>query len=217
MKKLISKKTASAFLFLFMGLLPAQGLWAGPAGNSGFLGILEQGGVMMIPILLLAMAGLTLVLERTIFFLRHRPHREENIDRFLKESEENSLTPFREELESDLKDSLTLYVNQMERGLSLLNGIGNLAPLMGFFGTVVGMISAFAAIAAATTVNAKVVAVGIQMALVTTAGGLAVAVPVLAAFHVFVHLIQRTISKAELRIQEMTNGLPRLSEGPPGE
>ena len=73
------------------------------------------------------------------------------------------------------------------------------------------MISAFSSIAAATTVNAKVVAVGIQIALVTTAGGLMVAAPSLAFFYLFSHLIQNHYASTNELINGLCEKLPRLS------
>jgi len=74
------------------------------------------------------------------------------------------------------------------------------------------MIGAFASIAAATTVNAKVVAVGIQIALITTAGGLSVAVPALAFFYFFAHLIQTMFAKMDIITIEKVKHLPRYSD-----
>ncbi len=74
------------------------------------------------------------------------------------------------------------------------------------------MITAFAAIAAATTVNARVVAVGIQEALITTAGGLMVAAPTLFFYYLFTHVIQNRYTQAEEAIDALTSGLPRLTD-----
>ncbi|MEY8879953.1 MotA/TolQ/ExbB proton channel family protein [Donghicola sp. XS_ASV15] len=67
----------------------------------------------------------------------------------------------------------------LERGFRLLDTIAQLAPLLGLFGTVLGMISAFQALQdAGTQVDPSVLAGGIWVALLTTAVGLAVAMPV---------------------------------------
>lgn len=72
----------------------------------------------------------------------------------------------------------------LDRGMLVLAAVATVAPLIGFLGTVVGMIQAFDAIAIAGTMEPTLVAQGISVALITTASGLAIAVPV-AAFHVF--------------------------------
>ena len=70
----------------------------------------------------------------------------------------------------------------LERGLTILASVSTIAPLIGFLGTVSGMINAFDAIANADQVNAKVVAGGIKEALVTTAAGLIVAIPTMSFY-----------------------------------
>lgn len=68
---------------------------------------------------------------------------------------------------------------RLERGFRLLDTIAQLAPLLGLFGTVLGMISAFQALQnAGPQVDPSVLAGGIWVALLTTAVGLAVAMPV---------------------------------------
>ncbi|MDO6729653.1 MotA/TolQ/ExbB proton channel family protein [Marinovum sp. 2_MG-2023] len=67
---------------------------------------------------------------------------------------------------------------RLERGFRLLDSVAQLAPLLGLFGTVLGMISAFQALqAAGAQVDPSILAGGIWVALLTTAVGLAVAMP----------------------------------------
>jgi len=81
--------------------------------------------------------------------------------------------------------------------LSVLNAVANIAPMLGFLGTVSGMISAFYQIAAADQVSAKIVAAGIMEALITTETGLIVAIPVLLVYNYFIHRIDGFISDVE--------------------
>ena len=85
----------------------------------------------------------------------------------------------------------------LENGLVWLAAIANIAPLIGFFGTVAGMIKAFRAIAAAGDVEPSIVAGGISMALITTAGGLLVAIPIQLAYNLCVYLIDRIVVSME--------------------
>jgi biopolymer transport protein ExbB len=87
---------------------------------------------------------------------------------------------------SDLKEELVLETDEAGKAylsshLVILNTIGNISPLLGLFGTILGMISAFDAIAGAGTGDPRVVAGGISQALVTTATGLAIAIPTIVA------------------------------------
>ena len=72
----------------------------------------------------------------------------------------------------------------LDRGMLVLAAVATVAPLMGFLGTVSGMIRAFDAIAIAGVLEPSLVASGISEALITTAAGLIIAIPV-AAFHVY--------------------------------
>jgi biopolymer transport protein ExbB len=88
---------------------------------------------------------------------------------------------------SDLKNELVLETDEagkvyLSRYLVVLNTIGNISPLLGLFGTILGMITSFEAIAVAGTGDPKVVASGISQALVTTATGLAIAIPTIVAY-----------------------------------
>lgn len=75
--------------------------------------------------------------------------------------------------------------NRMERFLGGLNTIGNVAPLLGLLGTVLGLITAFGNIAMSGSGGPAVVAKGVQEALYTTAFGLIVAVPTIFAYNYF--------------------------------
>ncbi len=76
-------------------------------------------------------------------------------------------------------------VAELETHLGVLASIGTIAPLLGFAGTVTGMIEAFNAIASANDINVALVAAGISEALITTAAGLMVAIPTIIAFNYF--------------------------------
>ncbi len=91
----------------------------------------------------------------------------------------------------------TVEMAFLENGLVWLATIANVAAMIGFFGTVAGMIKAFRAIAAAGDVEPSIVAAGISMALITTAGGLLVAIPIQLAYNLCVYLIDRIVVSME--------------------
>jgi biopolymer transport protein ExbB len=84
-------------------------------------------------------------------------------------------------MESEILEQRT----RMERFLGGLNTIGNVAPLLGLLGTVLGLINAFANIATSGSGGPAVVAKGVKEALYTTAFGLMVAVPTIWAYNYF--------------------------------
>jgi biopolymer transport protein ExbB len=100
-------------------------------------------------------------------------------------------------IEQAVKTTGTIELGFLERGLAVLATVASVAPLMGFLGTVAGMISAFGAIADAGQVEAGLVAGGIKVALITTATGLLIAIPVNIAYNFFVTRIDTLIVDME--------------------
>ena len=89
---------------------------------------------------------------------------------------------------------------RFDTNLIFLGTLGNNAPFIGLFGTVLGIIRAFRDLSlaeASTGTSAQVVMSGISEALVATAVGLAVALPAVVAFNYFKTLLKRTISNTE--------------------
>jgi len=95
----------------------------------------------------------------------------------------------------------------LESGLVWLATVSNVAPLLGFFGTVIGMIAAFAAIEAAGEVEATIVAAGIKIALITTAAGLVIAIPINIAHNYFITRVDRLVLDMEESAQKMVDAL----------
>jgi biopolymer transport protein ExbB/TolQ len=91
---------------------------------------------------------------------------------------------------SALRDSMSESLIQLKQGLGFLATIGSTAPFVGLFGTVAGIINAFRNIAATGSGGMSVVSGGIAEALVTTALGIFVAIPAVAAFNYFTGRIE---------------------------
>jgi len=103
-----------------------------------------------------------------------------------------------ENLDRTLKKTTLDQVNRMEKALNFLATAGNTAPFIGLFGTVWGLMEAFRSIGMKGSANLAVVAPGISDALITTAAGLAVAIPAVIAFNYFAHRIMSV--RAEMDI-----------------
>lgn len=93
---------------------------------------------------------------------------------------------------------------RLERFLGILGTMGNTAPFIGLFGTVVGIIRAFHDLAMAGSGGPSVVAAGISEALVATAGGLAVAIPAVVLYNYFMKRVKdasSTMESSAIKIQ----------------
>ena len=109
------------------------------------------------------------------------------------------------ELEQAIDTTGTIELGFLERGLVILATVANVAPLMGFLGTVAGMIMAFASIETAGDVDPTLVAGGIKVALLTTATGLLIAIPTNIGYNFFVTRIDRLIVDMEQGTQQILN------------
>jgi biopolymer transport protein ExbB len=110
-----------------------------------------------------------------------------------------------DELEQAINTTGTIELGFLERGLVILATVANVAPLMGFLGTVAGMIMAFASIELAGDVDPTLVAGGIKVALLTTATGLLIAIPTNIGYNFFVTRIDKLIVDMEQGTQQLLN------------
>jgi biopolymer transport protein ExbB len=106
-----------------------------------------------------------------------------------------------------------IEMSKLERGLIVLATVINVAPLLGFLGTVVGMILAFQAIEAAGEVEATLVAGGIKVALLTTAFGLLIAIPVSVFHNYFISKIDTLVIDMEESAQKVVETLHSIEVG----
>lgn len=83
----------------------------------------------------------------------------------------------RDVMRESIREAASHVIHQLERYLNTLGTVAAVTPLMGLLGTVLGMISVFTEITTYGTGNAGALAGGISEALITTAAGLAVAIP----------------------------------------
>ncbi|MCD6277435.1 MotA/TolQ/ExbB proton channel family protein [candidate division WOR-3 bacterium] len=172
-----------------------------------------NGGPFMWPILIAAVIGIAYIIERFITFARAgvdpkkftenvvKKLKKGGVDaalKFCKASRspiarilEPTLLKYKEVgkdkaiLEEALSAAATTELAFLDRGMAVLSAVTTLSPMLGFLGTVSGMIRAFNAIALAGTVEPTLVASGISEALITTQFGLIVAVPTAAAHTYF--------------------------------
>ena len=173
--------------------------------------IMVKGGVLMWPILFCSIISLAIILERLCHFHRIRidiPEFFTSVRNLLQKKKikealdlcQKTRAPIARILacgiQNHKKDAQTQEkslsrvgsweVRGLEKHLRGLAIIGNIAPLMGFLGTVTGMIKAFIKIQElGGRVDASVLAGGIWEALLTTVAGLIVAIPTLVAYHYF--------------------------------
>jgi len=180
--------------------------------------LLEKGGVLMYPIILLSVIALAVFLER-LFSLREsnfvpRDFMERLMEKLNNKDIEAAKTMCAENRSSisivaaDILKNLNLpysrlmetaeesgryQAKRLERFQPTLQAISTIAPMLGFLGTVFGMIKTFLALAQYGAGNAQPLAAGIAEALITTAAGLCVAIPTM-AFYYFIRFRSERIT-----------------------
>ena len=106
---------------------------------------------------------------------------------------ERGATAMRESMEGFLIGNRQV----LDRGLVVLGTLGNNAPFIGLFGTVIGIIMSFKDLSDNPAGGPSVVMAGISESLVATAGGLMVAIPAVIAFNAFNRVVKRRLANAE--------------------
>ncbi len=108
-----------------------------------------------------------------------------------------------------MERQIAIEESKLERLTGIVGTIGNIAVYVGLFGTVLGIIRAFQDISAAGTGGMDVVIGGVAEALITTATGLAVAVPSVVLFNYFSRRIERFVDDMELAASEAADLIGR--------
>jgi biopolymer transport protein ExbB len=188
-----------------------------------FISLIIKGGPIMIPIIALSIVALAIILERfwallkirlnfqqfaqEIFLYLERGHLQKALERCEKVrhpiGEVFKLgilnhTLKREELESMMEREGDEQIQYLERYLGALLIIVGVEPMLGFLGTIIGLIQAFMTWEQlGTNITVSALAAGIYQAMITTAAGLIIAIP---AF-IFYHLI---VGRIKSHAQEMS-------------
>ncbi len=200
-----------------------------------FLEFNRMGGIFMYPLYLLSILGLAYILERFFFYYFKRKLYDEklleeckktdNHFKELKEIIETSKTRMGdvlreilrlskkrktvEELDKVLEMEINGQINELQRGFTIISAIISLAPLVGFLGTVSGMIAAFKSIYQADQVSVTLVAKGIYEALITTEVGLVIAIVMNFFYSIFVQKVERF---TQISIEAGENLIERIVE-----
>ncbi|MDR0662826.1 MAG: MotA/TolQ/ExbB proton channel family protein [Spirochaetaceae bacterium] len=194
--------------------------------------LFKQGGWVMYPLLVFSVISIAVILERTVYYLLTRSRSVRAIEelaafgkecgdwkgaakRFAEKRRRVYFLPlvaayfdsldeerhlFEERLFAEAKE--IVMVN--ERRLPILASVASIAPLLGLFGTVLGMIEVFQRLAAlGGRADVALLSDGIWVALITTAFGLFVAIPSLLAHHYFLRLVSGRSDYMELLISRL--------------
>ncbi len=117
------------------------------------------------------------------------------------------------EVEKAIQNAGTVEMSFLEKNMIWLNLVVTVAPMLGFTGTVAGMVKAFDSIEAANNISPAVVAGGISQALLTTAFGLIVAIIIQLFQNFFVSRIDRLVLDMEENSMQLVDHLYEMEAG----
>ena len=199
--------------------------------------LFNLGGPFMWVLLVFSIATITIIIERCIYIAWHDSRvtpLSNRVKQLLREGKKDEAEKMLSELGHKKTAATILYallsnskfgearmenaaeceaqerIRRMENGFNYLTALSSIAPLTGFLGTVSGMIGAFKSIAAATDVNAQLVANGIYEALITTVFGLIIAIAALVAYNLLVQRVDTFAAETSKCINCWMTCLPMI-------
>lgn len=209
----------------FLQITAAVAEQAQPAADDSisYLELLYKGGVIMIPILALSVVATYLFIERYLYI--KKASREDAriinyVTNCLRKGDvtsaidycEQSKSPFANmakkalfrvgspisDIESALQHTASVELAHMEKNLTILSAISAIAPMLGFLGTVFGMITTFHDIAVASDISMGVIADGIYKKMITSATGLIVGICAYCYYTYLNNMIDRVAVSLEM-------------------
>jgi biopolymer transport protein ExbB len=204
---------------------------ADAAQHKNLFSKLAEGGPMMVPIIGCSFLVTVFAMERFVSLRRGRVIPRPFVKRFLhqigegkldkeeaiqlcEESHSPAATVFAAvvrkwgrpsvELEQAVIDAVDRITPTLKKYLRLFNVIANVSPLLGLLGTVFGMINLFAMVAQSEAIGrSELLAGGISEALLTTAGGLCVAIPAVCVYVFFASKVESLVSELDATAHEV--------------
>ncbi len=194
------------------------------------LELINKGGVIMYLILPLSIVAFAIIIERLLYFRRIKTDEDKMINRLRVTMEkhhydealaicESNPSPITNLLKVGLEhkkygpqimkdavvDAAALEIPRLERNLSTLGTIANIAPLLGLLGTVIGNIGAFNIMhdMAGVGSDPALLAGNISVALLTTAAGIIVALPAVIFYNYLVAKVNHIVIRLENRVNAM--------------
>jgi biopolymer transport protein ExbB len=185
--------------------------------------LLSKGGIIMIPILLLSLFSVYLFIERFYYISKTTKIdktltdillvelRNTNISKAIQYAENdhtstgkillsglNKLGRPIQEIESHMETSTNLEITKMEKNTGYLGIIAGIAPMLGFIGTIAGVIKIFYNISLTDNISIGIIAGGLYQKMICSGAGLIVGVVAYSCYH----YLQMKIDRYTIRLQE---------------
>jgi biopolymer transport protein ExbB len=201
-------------------------------GVNNIAELLMKGGIIMIPIILLSIFSIYLFIERFIFIrrssvideamvnnviagirdkrnedaLQHARYSNTSLGRIL-ESGLNNPGKSPKDAEGYMESTANLEISVMEKDIGYLGIIAGIAPMLGFIGTISGVIKIFYNISLADNISIGIIAGGLYQKMICSGTGLIVGVIAYAAYHYLQMMIDRFSIDMQRQVNEVVKAL----------
>lgn len=199
---------------------------------TSWFDLLMKGGIIMIPIFLLSIISIYIFIERYLYIQKATSFDQNLVPEIVREIDEGHSDkavqharkdisaagrilesglsrlgkPVRD-IESNLESATNLEITKMEKNTGYLGIIAGIAPMLGFIGTISGVIKIFYSISLADNISIGIISGGLYQKMICSGAGLIVGVVSYAAYHV----LQMKIDRYTITVQEnLINFLNRL-------
>jgi biopolymer transport protein ExbB len=195
-----------------------------------FLDLIMKGGIIMIPLGLLAILAVYIIIERWIYIAKISRINNRQIDNIkglvldgkldtalsVCKSEDSSIfrileiglkrlgRPIRE-IESSIETANLIEVTRMSKKLGYLGIVAGIAPMLGFIGTIIGIIKIFYSISLADNISIGIIAAGLYEKMICSCAGLVVGVIAYAGYHYLNIVVDKFVSRAEIEVFSFLN------------
>ncbi len=184
--------------------------------------LLMKGGVVMIPLLFLSVIALIIIIERLMFFSQNLKTSKKTFEKFAtafsqgKNQEAEQIASAEKtswgrvfvyatisgqmsgaEMDKVMEDAGAVEISRLEKNLNYLSMIAGLAPLLGFIGTIAGVITIFYSISTTQDISISSITEGLYQKMVTSAAGLFVGIIAFTAHQLFQNRIDQFIAKMQ--------------------
>jgi biopolymer transport protein ExbB len=193
-----------------------------PSTDLSIASLLIKGGIVMIPIALLSVAALYVLVERYRYIRAATKGRRDlmlHIKKYLQSGDIKAAKVFAEqdssamgkillsgldhigkpvkEIETMMESATNIEIAEMEKNTEYLGIIAGIAPMLGFVGTILGIIRIFYDISLSDNISIGIIAGGLYQKMITSGSGLVVGILAYAAYH----YLQQKINRFSLRVQ----------------
>lgn len=161
---------------------------------------LDKGGIIMYILAFLSIIGITILIWKFFILLKTKKNIEKISENIINKNQEKNDKIIIELI----KEDVSLFTIKLENGMETIKTISTIAPLLGLLGTVIGILDSFEKIAS-KGMDASYFASGISLALITTIGGLIVAIPNTIGYNYLIKIIDVIEIKINKNTIELIN------------